>query len=54
MISLGSLISKNSDDFSMQVTAAWEEIVNSPMILRDENGEVIRLRKDELIQGVDY
>lgn len=64
MISIADLINKSSSmvsidadeeqAFAMQVTAEWENILSSLMDLRDENGKVIRLRKDELIKGVDY
>ena len=66
MVSLGDLIGKaqspvkiNTDDeyikLAMEITAEWQNIINSPMILRDENGDRIYLRHDErVIEGVDY
>lgn len=66
MVSLGDLIGKNNSkvsittdseymDLAMQITAEWENIVNSPMVLRDEDGNKLYLRKDErIIEGVDF
>lgn len=66
MVSLGDLIGKNNSkvniitdseymDLAVQITAEWENIVNSPMVLRDEDGNKLYLRKDErVIEGVDF
>ena len=66
MVTLGELLGKaqspvtiNTDDsykkLCMEITAEWENIINSPMILRDENGDRIYLRHDErIIEGVDF
>jgi hypothetical protein len=66
MISIADLIGKGNSkvtvttdseymDLAMQITAEWENIVNSPMVLRDEKGNKIYLRKDErVIEGVDF
>lgn len=66
MVSLGDLIGKNNSkvsittdseymDLAVQITAEWENIINSPMVLRDENGNKLFLRKDErIIEGVDF
>lgn len=66
MVNLGDLIGKNNSkvtittdseymDLAMQITAEWENIVNSPMVLRDEDGNKLYLRKDErIIEGVDF
>ncbi len=66
MVQLGDLIGKGDssvsiktdDDYMklcMEITAEWENIVNSGMVLRDENGDRIYLRHDErVIKGVDF
>lgn len=65
MISIADLIGKNSKvtvttnneymNLAVQITAEWENIVNSPMVLRDEDGNKLYLRKDErIIEGVDF
>ena len=66
MVSIADLIGKSNSkvtvttdseymDLAVQITAEWENIINSPMILRDEEGNRIYLRKDErVIEGVDY
>ena len=66
LVSIGELIGKanssvhiNTDDeyknLALQITAEWENIVNSPMILRDDDGNRIYLRRDErIIEGVDF
>lgn len=66
MVTLGELIGKaqspvtiNTNDeykkLCMEISAEWENIVNSPMILRDDDGNRLYLRHDErIIPGVDY
>ena len=66
MVSIGDLIGKANSPVSietedeymqlaMQITAEWENIVNSGMDLRDDNGNRLYLHKDErIIPGVDY
>lgn len=66
MVSIADLIGKSNSkvtvttdseymDLAVQITAEWENIVNSPMVLRDEDGNKLYLRKDErIIPGVDY
>ena len=66
MVSIADLIGKSNSkvtvttdseymDLAVQITAEWENIINSPMILRDENGNKLFLRKDErIIEGVDF
>lgn len=66
MVQLGDLIGKGDssvsirtdDDYMklcMEITAEWENIVNSGMVLRDDDGNKLYLRKDErIIEGVDY
>ena len=66
MVSLGDLIGKNNSkvtintdseymDLAIQITAEWENIVNSGMVLRDDDGNRFYLRKDErIIEGVDF
>lgn len=66
MINLGDLIGKGDslvsiktdDDYMklcMKITAEWENIVNSGMVLRDDDGNRLYLRKDErIIEGVDF
>ena len=42
-------------DLAVKITAEWENIVNSPMVLRDEDGNKLYLRKDErVLEGIDF
>lgn len=66
MVNIGQLIGKknssvriNTDDeytdLALQINAEWQNIINSPMILRDEDGNRLYLRKDErILEGIDY
>lgn len=66
MVSIADLIGKSDasvsiktdDDYMklcMEITAEWENIVNSGMVLRDDDGNKLYLRHDErIIEGVDY
>ena len=66
MISIADLIGKSNSkvtvttdseymDLAVQITAEWENIVNSPMVLRDEDGNKLYLRKDErVLEGIDF
>lgn len=66
MVSIADLIGKSDssvsiktdDDYMklcMEITAEWENIVNSGMVLRDDDGNRLYLRKDErIIEGVDF
>lgn len=66
MVSIADLIGKGNSkvtvttdseymDLAVQITAEWENIINSPMVLRDEDGNKLYLRKDErVIPGVDF
>ena len=66
MITIENLIGKNNgkvkintnDEYmnlALQITAEWENIVNSGMVLRDDDGNRLYLRKDErIIEGVDF
>lgn len=54
-----SSVSIKTDDeymkLCMEITAEWENIVNSGMVLRDDDGNRLYLRKDErIIEGVDF
>ena len=66
MISIADLIGKSNSkvtvttdneymDLAVKITAEWENIVNSPMVLRDEDGNKLYLRKDErVLEGIDF
>ena len=66
MVSIADLIGKSNSkvtvttdneymDLAVKITAEWENIINSPMVLRDDNGNKLFLRKDErIIKGVDF